>query len=116
MLKNTWKIVFAVWVFIWAFFLVRGFAKGELKEFREYALLNREEKVGHILGDKLHNLLSECKKTIPDNATYKIEGNLDDHNKYRLRYYLYPRLEDETPDYILDIDTGLSRYAVRKIR
>ena len=90
--------------------------KGEFAEVREYAFLNREQKVEHILGDKLYDLLSECKRTIPDNATYKIEGDLDEHNKYRLRYYLYPRLLSDEPDYVLDVDTQRSYYALRKIR
>jgi len=108
---KPWKIVFAVWVFFWAWFLVREFVRGEFKEFREYAFLNREEKVQHILGDRLYNLLSECKKTIPENAAYKIEGDLDDHNKYRLRYYLYPRLLSDDSDYVINIDTSRSYMA-----
>lgn len=113
---KMWKVAFAVWVFFWVFFLVRGFVKGEFERFRRYAFVSAEEKKELILGEELYTFLGVCKSEIPETATYKITGGLDDHNKYRMRYYLYPRLESENPGYLIDISPQRERYILKRRR
>ena len=113
---RIWTIVFAVWVFFWAFYLVRGFAKGEWKQFREYAFLDRAEKRAHILGDGLEGLLLRCEKEMPEGSTFRIEGGLDEHNVYRMRYYLYPRMQSDDPQYVISANRAASEYGLRKVR
>ncbi|MFH1753512.1 MAG: hypothetical protein ABH875_04960 [Candidatus Omnitrophota bacterium] len=113
---KMWKLVFAVWVFFWVLFLVRGLVKGEFEMFRKYAFISAEEKREHILGEGLYTFLGVCKSEIPEAATYKLEGEIDDHNKFRMRYYLYPRLESESPDYLLDVSPNSERYLLKRVR
>ena len=117
-MKNMklWQVVFAVWVFFWVFFLVRGFVKGEFKKFKRLVFSSYAEKRAYILGEELDVFLGVCKDQIPESATYKITGGLDEHNKFRMVYYLYPRVESDDPQYVLDISPQDSRYLYKRVR
>ncbi|MEE8359806.1 MAG: hypothetical protein V3S04_02635, partial [Candidatus Omnitrophota bacterium] len=86
------------------------------EKFRKYAFISAEKKRSNVLGEGLYLFLETCKAEIPEAATYKIIGGLDDHNKFRMRYYLYPRLESEEPGYVLDISPQRERYILKRRR
>lgn len=89
--------------------------KGEFKKFKALAFRSVEEKRVYILGEDLDMFLKTCKVEIPESGTYKIAGDLDEHNRYRMVYYLYPRLRSDRPDYILNISTKDSRYQLKRV-
>ena len=104
MKNNIFKIAFAVWVVLWAWFLVRElFVKDNIDTYR--ALLQRplEGKRSYVTGDRLYEFLMSCKSEMPEGASYKIVG-LEDGSieKRRAVYYLYPHLESNGAGYILD--------------
>ncbi len=107
-------MVFAVWIFFWVFFLIRGFVKGEAEKFRKYAFADYEEKRELILGEDLYAFLDMCEEEMPRDATFAVEGTIDEHNAFRLIYYLYPRRVSEDPDYILRVSPERSQYALTK--
>ena len=111
-----WKIVFAVWIFIWVFFFTRGLVKGRFEKYSRLYGLTRDGKIDHILGERLSIFLDVCKKEIPPDNTYKIEGNLDEHDRFRYIYHLYPRVLSEDPDYLVKIYPHESIYIIRKKR
>ena len=113
---KRWKIVFIIWVSIWLLFIARGFVKGEYKTFKALSFVGIEEKKAHILGKELKAFLDRCLSQIPEESTYKITGEVDPHNRYRLVYYLYPRTESENPDYLLNIYEGSKQYILKRVR
>lgn len=116
-LKNkVWRYIFALWIFFWILFLIRGFVKGEFRKFRTLSFLTVEQKKAYILGEDLYNFIKRCETEIPKTATYRIAGDLDEHNTLRMVYYLYPRIRSDNPDYTLSIQTATSRYTLKKER
>ncbi|MDB4349444.1 hypothetical protein OAA99_00660 [Omnitrophica bacterium] len=113
---KLWKVVFGVWVFFWVLFFVRGLVKGEFERFKKYAFVSTEQKRSYILGEELETFLRTCEKRIPESDTYKIIGDLDDHNRFRMVYYLYPRLQSDKPDYLLKIYTENSQYLLQHVK
>ncbi|MCX5686367.1 MAG: hypothetical protein NTW09_02745 [Candidatus Omnitrophica bacterium] len=104
MKNNIFKIAFAVWVVLWAWFLVRElFVKDNIDTYRALLQRSLEGKRSYVTGDKLYEFLMFCKGKMPDHSSYKIVG-LEDGSieKRRAVYYLYPHLESNEPAYILD--------------
>ena len=115
--KIIFRIIFFAWVFIWLLFLVRGLVKGKFEEFRILcSSRDMYEKNSYILGKELNAFLEVCKREIPSEGTYKIVGDLDGHNRYRLIYHLYPRLQSDNPDYILNIYVKSSQYILKRLK
>jgi hypothetical protein len=103
MKRRLFTVAFAVWIFLWAWFLVRGlFLKGEGSSYRILFSRSLEGKRSYITGDKLYELIKFAEVSIPAGATYKIigidDGSIEDK---RAVYYLYPRMKDEKADYIV---------------
>lgn len=98
---KIWRLIFAIWLFLWVFFLVRGLYKGEFKEYR--ALLQRAPSArrAYIIGEDLYKFLEFCLKGLPKDSTYRMTGALKPIDRQRLIYYLYPHKESYTPEYIL---------------
>ena len=96
-----WKLVFAIWVFLWIFFLIRGLYKGEFEEYK--ALLGRDAKArrAYIMGEDLYGFMQFSLANVPKGAAFCLEGALTPIDRYRLIYYLYPRIESKDPAYIL---------------
>ncbi len=113
---RPWKIVFIIWVFLWIFFLARGLVKGRFEKYKTLYSLNRDEKLAYILGKELNDFLRLCKEKIPASSTYDIVGDLDEHDRFRFVYYLYPRLKSEQPDYILKIYPKDSKYLLERTK
>ncbi len=97
------KVIFAVWVALWAWFIIRElFVKDNIDSYR--ALLKRplEGKRSYVTGDRLYEFLTFARSVIPDGATYKFAG-IEEGSIERIRaaYYLYPRIESAAADYII---------------
>ncbi|MDP3791492.1 MAG: hypothetical protein Q8R38_05580 [Candidatus Omnitrophota bacterium] len=100
--KAVVRIILAAWVIIWAVFLIRPyFKKGLLSEYTSLIKLSTEEKRAHVTGAELYAFINFCKDSIKEPSTYEIAGI----EKYsiehrRMRYYLYPNIEKEDPEYV----------------
>lgn len=108
------KILLIVWVVLWAIFFIRElFVKNNARDYA--ALLSRtlEGKHAYVTGDKLYSFLLRCKKDMPDMAAYKIIG-IDEGAIERRRavYYLYPAIESDKPDFIVDV----AQYTLKRVK
>jgi len=101
LMKKTAIWVLVVWVFFWAFFLVRGFYKSEFKKTRALMSKTALEMKVYITGEKKYAFFNLCAENLPENARYAIEGTLEEIDKRRLVYHLYPRMESDEADFIL---------------
>jgi hypothetical protein len=99
------KIIIIIWLVLWINFLARDlFVHGYLRDYSE--LLNRdaEGKRAYTYGDDLYKFLKFAKSAIPLNNSYKLIGleNLSLAHR-RAIYYLYPLIEKDKPDYVLNV-------------
>jgi len=107
--KPIWIIILVIWVIIWmGVFFKNLFFKGYLKTYVE--LVKRhgvEAKRSYVMGDYLYELVTFCKTYMPESATFNYNGikqeSIEDR---RFRYYLYPRLFSESPEYRIVCDIG----------
>ncbi len=110
--ENLAKVVFAVWIAIWALFLVRPYIKKDLlKEYGELSSRPLEGKRAYVTGEDLYKFIQSCKEALPGASSYEIAG-LEErpHDERRAIYYLYPHVIKPDPDYILVYDkAGFSR-------
>lgn len=97
------RAVLAVWIFIWALFLVRPFFKKDL--LKEYSILLRssaKEKRATTFGAQFYGFLQFCKTSLPPLSTYKIIGLEKQPLDYRRAVYcLYPNIDREGPEFLL---------------
>ena len=105
MIKKTavFKIILAVWVGLWMFFLVREDKRGQYSDLKHLYSHGYNEKVRHIAGDQLSDILVFCRDDLPEGATYDLAG-LEKFSiaEVRARYYLWPhRRTSENPDFII---------------
>ncbi len=106
-------VIFAVWIALWASFIMRElFRKGYFHDYK--ALLSRglEGKQSYVTGDRFYEFLTFCNANLPKGATFNFvgveEGSIDIR---RAVYYLYPRLENADPEFILVYDASDARKA-----
>jgi hypothetical protein len=97
------RIIFAVWIFLWIFFLIRPDKDGQYASLLYLYAHGYNEKVSHIIGGQLSDLLIACGRDLPEGATYDIRGfekfSIDE---VRARYYLWPfRKESQDPQFII---------------
>lgn len=105
MKHNIIKLVFIIWVVLWIGFFARElFIKNNLRDYAALFSRTLEGKHAYVTGDKLYGFLAYCKNNMPDGATYKITG-IDEGTIERRRavYYLYPAVENSSPDFIIDM-------------
>jgi len=103
---RTWRLVFAIWVFLWILFLVRGLYKGEFKEYKALLERDAEARRAYVVGEELYSFLEFALVNIPKRAAYELEGALKPIDRERLIYYLYPRGVSDNPEYILCYKVG----------
>ncbi len=114
MTEANLKIIFAVWVALWAVFFVRElFIKNNIRDYEVLLSRTLEGKHAYVTGDKLYGFLSHCKKNMPDNAAYELvgieEGALE---RRRAVYYLYPGIESKNPDFVID----MAQFTIKKAK
>jgi hypothetical protein len=118
--KIVVRIVLAAWVILWAIFLIRPiFKKDLIRDYSNLSKLSTEGKRVYVTGSKLHEFIRVCNQSMPRSASYEIVGiekNSLEHR--RVRYYLYPNIEKEEPEFILVYGTknyGREGYKIFKI-
>lgn len=106
--KILLRIILAVWVIIWALFLIRPyFKKGLGGEYITLLTLSDEGKRAFILGNELHRFINFCKGSIGQPSTYEFIGIEEDSIEgRRARYYLYPNVENKAPEFLLVYNTN----------
>lgn len=129
--KIILRCLLIAWVTVWAVFLIRPFfTKGLLTEYSDLMKLSSEGKRAYVTGQGLYEFIEFSKLFLKPGYTYRIAGVKDlslDHR--RVRYYLYPNLEDNNADFILVYNVknfrqpgykmfkalDLERYILRKV-
>ncbi|GEM_PF-1133560 len=85
------KAVFAAWLVLWMFFLIREDKDGQYGGLRYLYTHDHGSKVRYIIGDKLYGFLVFCRQSIPEGSTYELAGfERFSVNKVRARYFLWP--------------------------
>jgi len=109
--KVIFKIVFISWVIIWLIFLIRGFAKGELKDYKFLWGKTLEEKRAYVTGEEFYKFILFCKRIIPEDSDYTVFANYDaTMDYYRFAYYIYPSLRNlYNPEYVACYKVNVSR-------
>jgi hypothetical protein len=101
--STVFKILLAVWIGLWMFFLIREDKSGQYSDLKYLYSQGYNEKVRYIAGDQLSEIIAFCADNFPDGATYDITG-LEKFSiaEVRARYYLWPhRRTSENPDFIV---------------
>jgi hypothetical protein len=97
------RIILAVWVIVWAIFLIRPFFKKDLiRDYSNLYKLSTEGKRAYVTGPRLYEFIGICNQSMPKQSSYEVVGvekNSLEHR--RLRYYLYPNVEEREPEFIL---------------
>lgn len=104
--KTVVRAALAVWIVLWAIFLIRPlFVKNLLKEYSILLRLSSEGKRAYVAGPKLYELIKFSRPFLKPNTTYRLVG-VDELSleHRRVRYYLYPNIEDKNADFILVYD------------
>ena len=115
--KSFVRIILTAWIIIWAVFLIRPyFKKGLLDEYSLLLKLSTEEKRAHVIGEELYSFIKLCKGSIKEPSTYKVTGlEKDSIGHRRFRYYMYPSVEKDDPEYIFDAEKSTIRKTRRNI-
>jgi hypothetical protein len=97
------KILLVAWVIIWAIFLIRPLIKKDLiKDYSNLSKLSTEGKRAYVTGPKLYEFIAACDRSISKPSSYEVVGIEKDSLEHRrMRYYLYPNIEKNDPEYIL---------------
>lgn len=97
------RIALAVWVVIWAVFLVRpAFKKDIIRDYSSLLKLSAEGKRAYVTGPRLYEFIVVCNQVMPKPSSYEIVGLEKDSLEHRrVKYYLYPNLEKADPEFIL---------------
>lgn len=106
------KAVLCVWIFFWLLFMIRGLYKGEFNELKMLLSGDAEARRAYVMGEGLYDFIQYSIKDMPEDGTYRIEGDIEPLSKYRLVYYLYPRRERGGGAYILTFKENI--YGLRK--
>ena len=126
------RIILAVWIVIWAIFLVRPlFKKDLIRDYSNLSRLSTEGRAAYVTGPRLYGFIKVFNQFMPKQASYRIVGIEKDSLEHRrARYYLYPNVEKEDPEFILVYGTkdfeqkdykifkmlDLDRYILRKVQ
>ena len=96
------RIILAAWVIIWAIFLMRPYFKKDLLDKCSSLMkISTEDKRALVTGEDLYAFIKFCKESVKDRSTYRVEGLEKDSIEHRrFKYYMYPNIETEDPEYI----------------
>ena len=89
--RKIFFIIFAVWLFLWVFFILREDKDDQYRSLRELYRLSGESKVRHVVGGELYDFLVFCRDNMPEGSTYELMG-FEKYSIYevRARYFLWP--------------------------
>jgi hypothetical protein len=101
--KIAVRIVLAVWIIIWAIFLVRPlFKKNLIGDYSNLSRLSTEGKRAYVMGLRLYEFIKFCDQYMPKQSSYEVVGIEKDSLEHRrVRYYLYPGVEKNNPEFVL---------------
>ena len=108
------KVIIIVWLALWVNFIARDlFVRGYVKDYVNLAAKDAEGQRAYTYGKQFYEFLKLAKNDIPQNKSFKFTG-IDAFSLAHRRavYYLYPLLEKDNPDYILDA----GRFTITKAR
>ncbi len=89
--ENILKAVFAVWLVLWVFFLLREGKDGQYRSLGYLYTHGYDEKMRHVIGDELYDFLVFCGENMPEGATYELSGfERFSVSEVRARYFLWP--------------------------
>ena len=91
---------------MWVWFVVRDlFLKDNINSYRVLITRSLEGKHSYVTGDRLYEFLIFSSGKIPAGASYDFVGFAPESlENRRAVYYLYPRIQKESPEYILVYD------------
>lgn len=95
------RLVFTIWIFFWALFLIRGLYKGEFEKYSDLLKRDVEARRAYVVGEELYAFLKFSMTHFPQKITYQLRGKFEPIDKRRFIYYLYPHVESEDPEFIL---------------
>lgn len=97
------RIILAVWVIIWAIFLIRPlFKKDLIRDYSNLLRLSTEGKRVYVTGLRLYEFIRVCNQSMPKPSSYEVIGIEKDSLEHRrARYYLYPNVEKKEPKFLL---------------
>lgn len=92
--KAVSRTLLAIWIIIWAFFLIRPYFKeNRLSEYMTLLSLPTEGKKAYITGKDVYDFINFCNESVKKPSTYKIIGLTEDSlESRRAVYYLYPNI------------------------
>ncbi len=101
--KTVLKIIFTVWLILWALFLLREDKDGQYGSLAFMYAHDSNEGMRHLYGEGLYDLASYCAKNMREGSNYNMMGfgrfSIDE---VRARYLLWPlRRVDRDADYIV---------------
>lgn len=130
--KTILRIILAVWIIIWAIFLIRPmFKKNLVGDYSNLSRLSSEGKRAFVTGPGLYEFIRVCSQSMPKPSSYEVVGIKKDSLEHRrVRYYLYPNVEKGDPEFILVYGTkdfkrkgyrafkilDLDRYILRRVK
>ncbi|MFH1552512.1 MAG: hypothetical protein ABID83_02585 [Candidatus Omnitrophota bacterium] len=99
--RNIFKTIFAVWIVLWIFFLIREDKDGQYRSLGYLYTHGYNDKVRYVLGDELYDFLIFCRQQIPEGSSYELVGfKKFSIYEVRARYFLWPlRHVKEDPDF-----------------
>jgi len=101
-------VVLTVWIVLWLNFTARDlYKRGDLADYKALIALSPGEKHAYVYGRDFYEFLKFAKKTMPEDASYELTGIERGSLEWRRAvYYLYPSVQTENPDYVLDVRAG----------
>jgi hypothetical protein len=89
--QKALKIIFAVWIILWIFFLAREDKDGQYSTLRYLYTHDSEEKTRYVMGGELYDFLISCRENMPAGSTYELSGFQEfSIDEVRARYFLWP--------------------------
>jgi hypothetical protein len=103
-LPADWRLILALWLPVWVFFLIWPLRKDPSRVVRAFSLIGAgaEARRASAYGEEFHAFLQFCKQRLPAGSTFRLVGiDYASIDKVRAFYFLYPCLVAEQAQFIL---------------
>ena len=103
-LPTAWRIILALWIPVWFFFLVWPLRRDPSRLLNAFSLIraDTEARRAGAYGEEFHAFLNFCKDRLPAGSTFRLVGiDYASIDKVRAFYFLYPSLVTEHAEFIL---------------
>ena len=98
------RLILALWIPVWVFFLVWPLRKDPAKLANTFRLIRADTEARRVsaYGEEFHAFLRFCKDRLPVDSTFRLVGvDYASIDKVRAFYFLYPSLVAEHAQFIL---------------